>query len=125
MPFIKGDKRAGRPKGSRNKPKLVNEYLCDAFDRVLRESDYNAMAKAALEEFLGKPVTVTDAFGKEKTETRRDDSLMRTVLQYVARRMPLAVETTVHPLDTMTPEAIEKKWSRCQSLKAARAKKKS
>jgi len=82
----------GRPKGSKNKMTGAHEDLLAAWDKVAGPETAKKLMRAALEEAIGKGVTVKDKFGHERRMTVRDFDPLRALLPYIARKMPAGIE---------------------------------
>jgi len=84
---MKGKKTGGRKKGTPNKATNVQQDLLESWEAVGGPETAKKLLKAAIEEGLGKAVTLIDKLGKAHTNIVRDWEPLRTVLPYIARKV--------------------------------------
>ena len=111
----RGNAGKGRKLGSRNKLTGAHGDLIQAWDQVAGPQTAREIMKAAVDEARGKEVKTTDEDGNETVKIVRNFEPLRSVLPYIARKMPETLELA--PLESMDPDEIERRWSLRQDRK--------
>ena len=93
----RGNAGKGRPRGAKNKLSGAHGDLLTAWDCVAGPETAKTIMKAAVE--------------KAKSG---DFEALRTILPYIARRMPDTLE--LGPIESMTPDEIERRWRTRQDI---------
>ena len=105
--------RSGRPRGARNKLTGAHGDLLAAWDKVSGPITAQKLMKAAIETALGLEVKTPD--GKIAGKLPPDWEPLRTILPYIARKMPESLE--VRDLPSMPLEDALKIISEFKALK--------
>jgi hypothetical protein len=85
--------KAGRPKGAKNKLTGAQQDLLHAWDEVSGPVTSKRLMKAAIEDGLGREIPIINKEGDVVGQRIvRDWEALRTILPYIARKMPDTVE---------------------------------
>ena len=112
--------RGGRPRGVKNRMTGAHGDLLAAWDKVSGPITAIKLMKSAVEDAIGveEPIfgkdgnPILDENGKPYMRTVKSWDGFKSVVPYIARKMPDEIE--LRQLPTMTPEEIDARWGKRQ-----------